>query len=100
MLKKIILNLDVEITSGGEDFIKFIENLSREGMFVRIRSIKTPPDFDCKTPLEFEIELVTGETLNLNCDVKWLCKVSPDYLSRETSTEILNQLSAVKLHNR
>ena len=88
--KRIIVSLEAEILSEDRSFAGIIENLSNEGLYVKIVPAKTPVDFTPGKPLKFIIQLPTGETLNLNCELKWLCNDTSYDLSGRAGMKIIN----------
>lgn len=48
-------------------------NVSESGMFVNIDYAKTAIDFIPGARFEMESPLSSGEKINLQCELKWLC---------------------------
>ncbi len=88
--KRIIVNLKAELISGSVSYAGFIGNLSEDGIYLITDPTKTPVDFTPGTPLEVKFEPLTGETLCLNCMVKWSYKTPPHGLANSIGLEIID----------
>ena len=70
--KRIIIRLLAEFFSAGKDYVGAIENLSEYGICIRIFPLNSAIDFVPGTPIELEFKCLSGEKLNLRCEVKWI----------------------------
>ena len=64
------MNLLTELFLARESYIGAIENLSEYGLYLRILASKNAIDFTSGTPLELEFRCLSGEELNLHCEVR------------------------------
>lgn len=73
------VRLKAKIISGGEIYPGFIQNVSESGIRYFIESvIKTEKDFAPKKMMELKFKLPSGEALNLDCEIIWSSRKSPD----------------------
>jgi hypothetical protein len=70
----------------------FIMNLSDDGIYAVATPTKTATDFIPGNLLKVKLQNNSGETLNLNCEVKWLhtYKTSPHDLTNGMGIEIID----------
>ncbi len=54
------------------DYTGVIENLSKSGIYMRTSPADTSVDFSPGTELKLEFQILTGETFDLNCKVRWI----------------------------
>ena len=66
------MNLLAELFAGSESYIGAIENLSEYGIYARIFHQKKSMDLTPGTALELKLKCLSGEKLNLHCEVKWI----------------------------
>lgn len=75
--QRIPVTLDAYFSSGGKTYTGLIENVSREGVeYLMVSSIQATKDFKPEKMIELYFQIPSGQTLNLNCEVKWLLKAS------------------------
>jgi hypothetical protein len=73
------VRLKAKIISGGETYPGFIQNVSESGMGYFIESlIKVEKDFAPKKIIELSFQIPSGETLNLDCEIIWCSRKTPD----------------------
>lgn len=69
------VNLNSVITSGFRNYLGFIENVSEEGLaYVRVERdtfTLTLKEFTPEKMINIILVVPDGETLNLNCQIKW-----------------------------
>ncbi len=88
--KRIIIGLKAEIISGDIICEGVIENLSEAGIYVITAPTKTEIDFAPGTILEVKFQFLSGETLNLHCEVKWSYKTPPHGLTNRIGMKIID----------
>ena len=77
--QRIPVTLDAHVSSGGKTYTGFIENVSKEGVeYLMVSSIEASKDFKPEKIIELYFQIPSGETLNLNCEVQWLLRASPN----------------------
>jgi hypothetical protein len=64
-------HLNAEFISSGLSYTGFIENISDEGMFMTTDPTKTAIDFTPAIPRTLKFQLPSGNTLKIQCDVRW-----------------------------
>jgi hypothetical protein len=73
------VNLKAQIISDGETYPGFIQNVSEDGIGYVIESVfEVDKDFAPKKMLLINLQLPSGETLNLDCEIIWCTRKSPD----------------------
>lgn len=73
------VRLKAKINSGGKTYPGFIQNVSESGIGYFIESaIKVEKDFTPKKMIELTFQIPSGETLNLDCEIIWCSRKSPD----------------------
>jgi hypothetical protein len=69
------VNLNSVITSGFRNYLGFIENVSEEGLaYIRVERDTfnlTLKEFTPEKIINIILVVADGETLNLNCQIKW-----------------------------
>ncbi len=90
--KRIIIGLKAEIISGDIICEGVIENLSETGIYVITAPTKSEIDFAPGTILEVKFQFLSGETLNLHCEVKWSYKTPPHGLTNRIGMKIIDPL--------
>ncbi len=88
--KRIIIGLKAEIISGDMSCEGVVENLSEDGVCVITVPAKTTIDFAPKTILEVKLQFLSGETLNLRCEVIWSHKIQPHGLTNKVGMKIID----------
>lgn len=87
--KRLVVNLKAERLSCTKNCSVFIENLSDTGIYM-ITAPSINKDYEPGGSLLLKLELATGKTLNLQCNVKWSFDNSPEDLTNSVGLEILN----------
>jgi hypothetical protein len=73
------VNLTAKIVSKGETHPGFIQNVSEDGIGYLLESVfEVDKDFAPKKKLSINLQIPSGETLNLNCEIIWCSRKSPD----------------------
>ena len=71
--------LKAKIISGGKTYPGSIQNVSESGIGYFIESvIKVDKDFAPKKIIELSFQIPSGETLNLDCEIMWCSRKTPD----------------------
>lgn len=86
---RLTVNLRAERLSCTKNCSVFIENLSENGIYM----ITAPGKNYVYVPgtrVNLKLKLSTGETLNLNCFVKWSYDNSPEDLTNSVGLEIID----------
>jgi hypothetical protein len=88
--RRIVTTLDAEFSLDGSNYTGVIENISKEGIYMRFLSSTAPIEFTPGTELELNIKPSPEETMNLHCVIRWSKSISPDRLSGSAGMEIIN----------
>jgi len=73
------VRLKAKIISGGETYPGSIQNVSESGLGYFIESvIKVEKDFAPKKIVALSFQIPSGETLNLDCEIIWCSRKTPD----------------------
>lgn len=87
--KRIKVNLKAERISCTDNCSVFIEDLSESGISMLTTNTKKK-NYVPGTEIDLELELSTGETMNLNCNVKWAYDNSPEDPTNHVGLEIVD----------
>ncbi len=87
--RRLVVNLKAERLSCTKNCSVFIENLSDTGIYM-ITAPSKSLDYEPGRKLLLKLELATGKTLNLQCNVKWSYDNSPEDLTNSVGLEIIN----------
>jgi hypothetical protein len=87
--KRVTVNLKAERISCTDNCSVFIENLSESGIYI-ITAPEKKSTYIPGNALDLELELNSGETINLNCNVKWAYENSPEDMTRSVGLEIID----------
>lgn len=89
--KRIIDNLDAEITAGDITYAGIIMNLSEDGCYMVTATSNKDVELGNHLKLKLKCKLPSGKALNMNCEVKWFqTKTSPYGTSFSMGMEIIN----------
>ena len=89
--KRIKVNLKAERISGNDKYGVFIENISEHGIHMITTHAETHKKYISGTDIDLKFQLNTGETLNLQCKVRWAhLKVPPNGLTDSIGLEIID----------
>ena len=88
--ERITVNLRAERISGNKNSSLFIENLSESGIYLITASAKNQREFVPGTALNLKLKLSAGETINLDCNVKWSYSNLPEDLTNSVGLEIID----------
>jgi len=88
--KRISVNLKAERLSCTKDCSVFIENLSEYGIHMITAPPQNPSLFKPGSPVELKLKINNGETIKLQCNVKWSFDNSPEDMTNSVGLEIIN----------
>ena len=87
--KRLTVNLKAERISCTDNCSVFIDNLSESG--ISMLTTKTKKNvYVPGSEIDLELELMTGETINLNCNVKWAYNNFPEEKTNNVGLEIID----------
>ncbi|TNF56880.1 PilZ domain-containing protein [bacterium] len=87
---RIPVEIDAEITLDETSHTGIIENLSEEGLCVRITPSKSSRDLTAGKKFDLKFQLPSGETLNLFCRKIWSFKITRRSLMKRVGMKIIN----------
>ena len=87
--KRVTVNLKAERISCTDNCSVFIENISESGISILTTNNKTN-EYVPGLEIDLELELATGEMINLNCNVKWAYNNSPQEKTNNVGLEIID----------
>ena len=87
--KRVTVNLKAERISCTDNCSVFIENISESGISILTTNNKTN-EYVLGSEIDLELELATGEMINLNCNVKWAYNNSPQEKTNNVGLEIID----------
>ncbi len=87
--KRVGVSLKAERISCNKDCSVFIENLSERGIYMITAPVKNN-EYVPGTEVDLELELSTGQTINLNCNVVWAYKNLPEDSTYSVGLEIID----------
>lgn len=87
--KRVTVNLKAERISCTDNCSVFIENLSESGISMLTTNNKKS-EYVPGSEIDLELELTTGETINLNCNVKWVYNNLPQEKTKNVGLEIID----------
>lgn len=87
--KRVTVNIKAERISCTRNCSVFIENLSETGIYMITVPAKNH-DYLPGNEIDLELELATGDMINLNCNVKWAYDNSPEELTSSVGLEIVD----------
>ncbi|MEN8265216.1 MAG: PilZ domain-containing protein [Nitrospirota bacterium] len=88
--QRIVVTLDAELILNDTSFAGVIENISKEGLYIKILPSEKLIEFISGTKIEIKIQLSSGEILNLHCMVIRSEKILPDSLTSYVGMEIID----------
>ena len=72
------VDFKAKIISDGETYPGFIQNVSEDGIGYLIESVlEVDRDFAPKKMLQINLQIPSGETLNLKCEIIWCSRKTP-----------------------
>jgi len=88
--KRVSVNLKAERLSCTKNCSVFIENLSEHGIHMITAPPKIPSIFKPGAPVELKLMINNGETITLQCNVKWSYDNSPEDMTNSVGLEIVD----------
>jgi hypothetical protein len=85
--KRLTVNLKAERISCTKNCSVFIENLSEDGIYMITAPAKNK-NYEPGSEIDLRLKLSSGETIKLNCYVKWVYENSPEDLTNSVGLEI------------
>ncbi len=79
-----------KFTLNGKNCSGFINNLSKNGLLMRTSNMMDIKALTSGKIFDLQFKLLSGETLCLNCKVKWLHKTPPLGLTNSFGMEIID----------
>ena len=74
---RFFISLHAKVIADGKSFDGVIENVSDEGVASTITThLKADQDFSPHKIVELSFQLPTGESINMNCEVRWFLRPS------------------------
>ncbi len=87
---KKIVSFKVELVTGATRLAGFIEQLSEDGIYMKTAPTKDVIDFSPGKTFEVKFQPLSGETLCLQCRVKWSYRTPPHGLTNSVGMEIID----------
>jgi hypothetical protein len=75
--KRVPVRLECELISGNVNYPAFIENISKDGLFLRIAYLNEKTNITPGKQLKLKIRITSGEILNVLCSEVWSEKNAP-----------------------
>jgi ATP-dependent 26S proteasome regulatory subunit len=88
--KRVMVSLATKLVSDNLDYTGLIENISEQGVFVRIPPREREIDLSPGKKFEMHIKLPSGSLFSSQCNVVWSCKTPPHNLVNSVGLEVLN----------
>jgi hypothetical protein len=86
--KRLSVNLKAERLSCTNNCSVFIENLSEKGIHMITAPAKNPNLFVTGSAIELKLKTTNGQTIKLQCNVKWSYDNSPEDMTNSVGLEI------------
>jgi Tfp pilus assembly protein PilZ len=87
--KRVTVNLKAERISCTDNCSVFIENLSESGISMLTTNNKKS-EYVPGSEIDLELELKNGDTINLNCNVKWVYNNLAQEKTKNVGLEIID----------
>ncbi len=94
--KRLRVKLNARCVSIDVCHATYVENVSEEGVFIQTAPADTKIDFTSGMPVELQIQLHSGETITLNCEIRWAYQNPPDGMSSSVGMKIIDPPSQYK----
>ncbi|MHA2219366.1 MAG: PilZ domain-containing protein [Candidatus Hodarchaeales archaeon] len=94
--QRINVFLTGEFLINDENIPALIEDLSLNGIYIKLSPCNSSIDIPVGQEHELKFKLPSGEVLNYNCTVKWLCKALPHNVVTCIGSEIMNPTQKYK----
>ena len=88
--KRKIVSISAELISDNARYAVFIENMSKDGIYIVTKPEKTKIDFTTGKKYDVKFQAASGTLLNLKCRVKWTYKTPPHGLTYSVGMEIID----------
>jgi hypothetical protein len=98
--RRLAVNVEVKLLSGGNHYEGTIENISMDGIFMHMTTApaQSAKDFVPSTIIQIKFQPAQGNHLDIQCNVRWLHihEEAPDNLVHKMGVEILDPPSDYK----
>ncbi len=92
---RIECNINANIISGGKACGGFIDNISEDGIeYLLTSAIKSSVDFIPERIITLNFQTPSGKTLNLDCEVRWYLRTTPEDETLTVGMKILDPPSS------
>ena len=88
--KRLTVNLKAERLSCTNNCSVFIENLSENGIHMITAPVRNPNLFVPGSAVELKLKTTNGETIKLQCNVKWAYDNAPEDMTNSVGLEIID----------
>jgi hypothetical protein len=88
--KRLSVNMKAERLSCVKNCSVFIENLSERGIHMITAPAKNPGVFEAGSPVELKFRIGNGQTIKLQCNVKWAYDNSKEDMTSSVGLEIID----------
>lgn len=88
--RRLSVNLKAERLSCTNNCSVFIENLSEKGIHMITAPVKNPNLFVPGSAVELKLKTANGQTIKLQCNVKWAYDNSPEDMTNSVGLEIID----------
>jgi len=88
--KRLTVNLKAERLSCTNNCSVFIENLSEKGIHMITAPARNPNLFIPGSAVVLKLKTTNGETIKLQCNVKWAYDNSPEDMTNSVGLEIID----------
>lgn len=94
---RIECNISANIISGDRACGGFIDNISEDGVeYLLTSEIKSSKDFIPERIITLNFQTSSGETLNLDCEVRWYLRTAPEDETLTVGMKILSPPSVYR----
>ncbi|RJQ50176.1 MAG: PilZ domain-containing protein [Nitrospiraceae bacterium] len=88
--RRIIENLDAELTAGDTMYSGIVMNFSEDGLYMVTATSDKFAEIDNHSGIKLKCRLPSGEALNMDCEIRWFqAKTSPHGTSFSMGMEII-----------
>ncbi|MHA2220179.1 MAG: PilZ domain-containing protein [Candidatus Hodarchaeales archaeon] len=85
-----VVNIQAQLTSSDRTHNVFIQNFSKEGLYLVTTPLNQEADFNSEEIHELKFNLPSGEVINLNCKLIWSYKTPPHGITISIGMEVIN----------
>ncbi len=88
--QRIVTTLDAELILNENNYTGVIENISKDGIYMRTLPANIPMEFATGTKLELKVKLPSEETLILHCEIMRSNNISSDGLTSGIGMKVID----------